>query len=97
MKTAKVAANPPATLRRSFALPNRLVEAARELSDPDLRDNLNRLVTVALEEYVTRRKRDAFKAEMATMAADPEIQAEIARIQGEFSGAEMDGLGPEHW
>jgi len=96
---APVAAPPPssATLRRSFALPRHLVEAARELSDPDVRDNLNRLVTIALDEYVTRRKRALFKAEMARMAADADIQRELARVQGEFSGAELDGLVHEEW
>jgi hypothetical protein len=29
---------------------------------------------------------------LAEMAADPDIQAEIARIDGEFRVAEMDGL-----
>jgi hypothetical protein len=73
------------------------VEVARELSEPDLRDNLNRMVTIALEEYVTSRRRALFKAEMAKMAADPDIQTELSRIQGEFEGAEMDGLAQEKW
>lgn len=38
-----------ATLRRSFVLPNRLVEAARELSGPDLRDNLRDTVFLAFQ------------------------------------------------
>lgn len=97
VKVAVGSPGSPATLRRSFALPRQLVEAARELSDPDLRDNLNRLVTVALDEYVARRKRAQFKAEMARMAADPEIQRELAKIEVEFAGAEMDGLEHEEW
>ena len=31
--------------------------------------------------------------DLADMAADPEIQREISRINSEFSGAEADGLG----
>jgi hypothetical protein len=91
-KLAKV----PATLRRSFALPNRLVEEARELSEPELRENLNRLVTTALEEYVTKRQRERFKAEMKKMAADPDICCELGKIQSEFAAAELDGQGLLH-
>jgi len=70
MRLQQVDCTKSGTLRRSFALPRHLVEAARELSDPSLRDNLNRLVTVALGEYVTRRKKELFKMEMAKMAAE---------------------------
>lgn len=91
------ASEPTNTVRRSFALPRQLVEAARDLSDPDLRDNLNRLVTVALDEYVVRRRKMQFREEMLRMASDPEVRRELARIQGQFSAAEMDGLEHEDW
>jgi hypothetical protein len=32
------------------------------------------------------------ESELAKMAADPEIQAEIQRINAEFAGTELDGL-----
>ena len=74
-----------------------MVEAAQELSEPALRDNLNRLVTVALDEYVARRRRERFHAEMAAMAADLDIQREVARVQGDFAGCALDGLEQEEW
>lgn len=33
-----------------------------------------------------------FEAQLAAMAADPDIQREIKSINHEFSGTEMDGL-----
>jgi len=35
---------------------------------------------------------DAWAAEVSAMAADPEVQRELAQINAEFSGAEADGL-----
>ena len=37
----------------------------------------------------------ALKNELADMAADPEIQAELRKIEYEFSIAEADGLDSE--
>ena len=80
------------TVRRSFALPARLVEEVRESTPEDGPGNLNAIVRTALEEYVARRKEEAFAEEMARMARDPDIQREIAAIGREFAGTEGDGL-----
>lgn len=88
-KVTKVTRN---TIRRSVALSRRLVEDVRSVAPPDLRQNLNRLVTVALQEFAARRKARAFEEAMARMARDPAIQAECASIARQFSGADADGL-----
>lgn len=82
----------PKKVRRSVALPRELVEEVRKLAPRELRDNLNRLVTVALAEFVSRRKADIFEEAMAQMAADPAIRAESAVISTEFAATEADGL-----
>lgn len=82
-------------MRRSVALPRCLVEEATTFASPDLQQNMNRLVTVALREFVARRKTRAFRRAMAAMAADPAIQAENAAIAREFAAAESDGLSPD--
>jgi hypothetical protein len=80
------------TIRRSVALPGTLVEELSALAPTELRDNWNRLVIVALQEYATRRRALAFESQMASMAADPGVQAECAIIAKEFSVADLDGL-----
>lgn len=80
------------TVRRSVALPRRLVEEVIAGAPPRLRQNLNRLVTVALEEFAQRQRTRSFEESMAKMGADPAIQAECAAISAEFSPAESDGL-----
>ena len=80
------------TVRRSVALPRQLVKEVSELAPPELRQNLNRLVTVALQEFAAKRKARDFEEAMAQMAADPAIQAECAVISKEFATAEADGL-----
>jgi hypothetical protein len=40
----------------------------------------------------SRNARPTFDAELAQMAADPEMQHELAQIEQEFGPAEMDGL-----
>jgi hypothetical protein len=82
----------PKTVRRSVALSHRLVEEVKAAAPPELRDNLNRLVTVALQEFAAKRKGQAFEEAMAQMAADPAIQAECASISKEFAVTEADGL-----
>ena len=37
-------------------------------------------------------RRDTWEADLAAMAADPEMQRELHRIQAEFSVTEADGL-----
>lgn len=80
------------TVRRSVALPGRLVEEATKLAPEGLRGNLNRLVVISLEEYVKRRRIEAFEAAMAAMAADPAIRKACAVIESEFRAADLDGL-----
>ena len=84
--------HPTGTLRRSFALPRHLIEEAVKAAPPELHDNLNRLVTVALQEYVTRRRDEEFARQMAEMARDPQMRAEIKTIAHDFRHAESDGL-----
>ena len=80
------------TLRRSIALPEQLVKEAVRNAPGEIGDNFNRLVTVALQEYIARRKEAAFEEAMARMASDPAIQAECLRIGREFAATDMDGL-----
>ncbi|MBI2469083.1 MAG: hypothetical protein HYV62_14920 [Candidatus Rokubacteria bacterium] len=82
----------PNTVRRSVALPRQLVEEVTTVAPPELRENLNRLVTVALQEFAAKKRERAFEEAMARMAADPAIQAECAAISKEFGTAERDGL-----
>jgi hypothetical protein len=79
-------------IRRSVALPGTLVEELSALAPTELRDNWNRLVIVALQEYASRRRALAFESQMTSMAADPGVQAECAIIDKEFSVAHLDGL-----
>ena len=80
------------TIRRSVALPRDLIEEASAVAPPELSENLNRLVTVALREFAARRKERAFEEAMAQMAADPAIRRECSAIEKDFSIAEADGL-----
>lgn len=80
------------TIRRSVALPRQLVNEASAVAPPELRQNLNRLVTVALQEFAAKRREQAFEQAIAQMAADPAIQAECAVIAEDFTVAEADGL-----
>jgi metal-responsive CopG/Arc/MetJ family transcriptional regulator len=80
------------TVRRSFALPYRLLEEVIRVAPPEGPDNLNALVREALEEYVVRRRDEAFAEEMARMAKDPQVRRESKRIDEEFRAAEGDGL-----
>ncbi|MBI2360438.1 MAG: hypothetical protein HYV04_16305 [Deltaproteobacteria bacterium] len=82
----------PKTVRRSVALPRQLVDEVKAAAPPELRENLNRLVTIALQEYAAKRKERAFEEVMAQMAADSAIRAECAAISKEFAVAETDGL-----
>lgn len=82
----------PKTIRRSVALSPQLVEEAQALAPPELRGNLNRLVTVALKEFAARKRQQAFEEAIAQMAQDPAIQAECASISQDFALTERDGL-----
>jgi len=80
------------TIRRSVALSRHLVEEVKTFAPPELKGNFNRLVTVALREFATQRKGEAFQEAMARMAADPAIRAECTAISKEFLPTEADGL-----
>jgi hypothetical protein len=54
---------------------------------------LERLVR-RLRRHSARAKRTSWESELAQMAADPEIQAEMRKIEAEFRGTEADGLEP---
>ena len=80
------------TVRRNVALPRNLIDEATAVAPPELGQNLNRLVTVALQEFAAKRKARTFEEAMAQMAADPAIRSECAAIGRIFSIAEADGL-----
>ena len=92
MKKPHRAKRKSGTVRRSFALPLRLLEEVREVAPDEGPGNLNALVRVALEQYVARRKDEDFGEEMERMAQDPDIQRESALILQEFRFTEGDGL-----
>ena len=52
-------------MRRSFALSRQLVEEASAAAPLHLRHNLNRLVTVALQEFAARQKAREFEEAVA--------------------------------
>jgi metal-responsive CopG/Arc/MetJ family transcriptional regulator len=79
-------------IRRSVAIPSQLLEEIHDITEPALRTNFNRLVVTALREYSARKKEEAFKNQMAQMAADPGIRSEMEQISVEFSIADRDGL-----
>jgi predicted DNA-binding ribbon-helix-helix protein len=80
------------TVRRSFALPLRLIEEVREATPSDGPGNLNALVRVALEEYLARRRDEEFGEAMERMADDPQVRRVSDLINREFRSAEGDGL-----
>ena len=80
------------TVRRSVAIPSALVEEALDVAPASAKQNFNRLVRFALQEFVAKKKEEAFAAEMARMARDPQIQKENRRINRDFAATEMDGL-----
>ncbi len=58
----------------------------------ELKSNFNRLVILALEEFVAQRRRQAFATAMAEMALDPAIKKETESIIEDFRISEGDGL-----
>jgi len=86
------ARNRSRTVRRSVALQRKLVDEVAAVAPPELRKNLNRLVTVALKEYAAARKVREFEEAMAQMARDPAMQKESASISNDFVICEADGI-----
>ena len=67
----KVRVKESKSVRRSVVLPRQLLAEAAGAAPKELHDNFNRLVRVALEEYIARREREAFKQSMERMARIP--------------------------
>jgi len=86
---------PTTTLRRSVALPSALLRELNSVAPPELRANLNRLVIVSLQEYISRRRQQEFERAIAAMAEDPQVRAECAAIAADFAPTEMDGLADD--
>jgi hypothetical protein len=82
----------PKTIRRSVALSRELVQEVSTLAPRELRQNFNRLVTLALKEFAARQTARMFEEAMAEMAADPAIRAECAAIGKDFAMTDADGL-----
>ena len=68
------------TVRRSVALPEELAAEAIFVAPAELKKNFNRLVLLALSEFVANRKNEAFAQALEQMAADPTIVAESTAI-----------------
>lgn len=83
------------TIRRSFALSRKLVDEALMVSAATEKVNLNKLVTIALQEFVNSKRRLEFEKSMRAMGSDPEVLRQCAVIGEEFARAEDDGLSKE--
>ncbi len=82
----------PKTIRRSVALSRQLVSEVSALAPPELRHNLNRLVTVALRECSNPQRARAFEEAMGQLAVDPASRSDCAAISRAFAITEADGL-----
>ena len=82
----------PKTVRRSIAVPARLIEEVSKLAPQDAGRNWNRLVVTALEDYANRQRQAKLEQLMAEMAADPAVRAETKSINKLFRKTERDGL-----
>ena len=87
--------SPKKTVRRSVALPTSLVKQAKGVAPQHLKSNFNRLVIVALEQFVAQRQHQEFAEAVAEMAHDPQVQQESLSITTDFRDAENDGLPSE--
>lgn len=81
-----------ATVRKSIALPRKLVDEVTAAAPPPLRRNFNRLVTTALVEFAERQQARSFEQAIKEMACDRQIQAECEAIDRDFAKFELDGL-----
>ncbi len=73
-------------------MPRKLVEEAKSAAPPELKENFNRLVMVALEDFAAHRRKQTFEEAMKQMGDDPEIRAQCQTIIQEFAETEKDGL-----
>lgn len=81
-----------ATVRRSIAIPRKLMEEVIQVAPVGLKNNWNSLVKEALKDYIVHRKATEFALAMEEMSRDPEIMRASAEIDAEFLETEMDGL-----
>ena len=79
------------TVRRSVALPRRLVEEISALVPHDAAPNWNRLVISALEEYAERRRRIRFERAMEAMTC---TRITVLGSPGEEVRKTISGCGP---
>lgn len=82
-------------MRRSFALPVRLVEQVSEAAPPEYGSNLNAVVRTALEEYVRNRRREALRRQIEAMSGDPDVRAANAEILRQTESIDAEGLPGE--
>ncbi len=93
MKSEK--ASQTKTVRRSVAVPRKLIEEIYRVAPPDLGGNFNRLVITALRDYSINKKKESFEKAMAEMGADPDILRVVADVSMEFIRADNDGLADD--
>ncbi len=73
-------------------MPRKLVDEALSVSTKTESPNLNKLVTIALEEYIENKRRKKFEEQMVEMGCDPQILQECSAINTDFASTELDGL-----
>ena len=76
--------------RTTVALPADLLAAVDRLIRTGAAANRNQFITLAVETELRRRERAAIDAEFARMAADPDYQAEAARIMRDFDASDRE-------
>ena len=81
---------PTQTIRTTFALPADLLAAVDEAVQAGKARSRNELVRRALEHELAAQHRAAIDAAFATMAEDPDYQAEAKEIAKEFAAADWE-------
>ena len=76
--------------RTTVALSADLLGAVDRLIRAGSVANRNQFITLAVETELRRRERVAIDAEFALMAADPDYQAETARIMHDFDASDRE-------
>jgi metal-responsive CopG/Arc/MetJ family transcriptional regulator len=76
--------------RTTVALPEDLLGAVDRLIRTGSVVNRNQFITLAIETELRRRERAAIDAEFALMAADPDYQAETARVMRDFDASDHE-------
>ena len=83
------------TIRRSVAIPESLANEAMTMAPAEPKKNFNRVVVLALTEFIASRNREAFARSMEMMAADNDVVSECSAIQRDFMPTETDGLSDD--